>query len=124
MTVDLTKLGFFSGVNYMKQSSLSGTDTLTVPSAGATVTKTINHNLGYIPMFTVHSDIADNGIIWSSIVPDPWTESSLTHAPSWPALKYWATTTDLVIKLTNNTSPASSGSRKIYWVIYKDYGNT
>lgn len=122
--VDLSKLNFYSNVNYMKRDSNSGTTTLTLPAYGNTVTHTVTHNLGYVPFFQVMSDQDASGNIWSAEKINLYTETSLTGVdPPTPALTSWATTTTLVINFTNLTDPVATGTRDIWWLIYVDYGN-
>lgn len=123
--VDLSKLGFFSGANYMKRDAISGQETLTLGAFGATTTKTAEHNLGYIPFYEVHTEIDDDDTIWHSTKVYDITETSLGgQMPPDPILTTWITTTDLTINLDNTTDPAASGTREVYWLIYKDYGST
>jgi hypothetical protein len=123
MRVDLSKLMFYSNANYMKRSALCGSEDLTLPSSGSTVTKTVTHNLGYTPkLFQVFTEIDDNDIIWNNTKIYDITETSLTGvSPPDPHLSYWATDNDLVIELNNTTSPTATGTRKVYWLIYLDY---
>lgn len=124
MTVDLSKLNFYSGANYLKRSSLSDTASLTLPAFGSSVTTTVDHNLNYIPFFDVFADIDGDGIIWSGgDKVTKYTESSLGTNPESPRLSVWTTTTTLTITLTNNTSPTATGTRSVYWIIYLDYGD-
>lgn len=117
MTVDLSKLAFYSGVNYMKRDSPSGSDDVGVDS-----TKTATHSLGYIPFYEVYTEIDDSGIIWNNTKIDKFTGTSSTgDVRDNPDVASWTTTTDLTIKLSNNSG--SSGTRKVYWLIYKDYGD-
>lgn len=120
---DLTKLAFFSGVNYLKRSAVSGSTALTLPSHGSTVTYTVTHSLGYIPFFQVFADQGGDGTIWGASKLDPYTDTSLTGTDLvFPTLVSWVTTTTLVISLINNTTPTATGTRNIYWLIYQDYG--
>lgn len=122
---DLTKINFSSTVNYMKQSTeFSGDTTLTLPSAGNAVTHTVTHNLGYIPYFDVFVDFDNDGIIWAGEKVDEYTETSRAVSSTVPTLSYWSTTTTLTMRLLNDTSPTATGTRKIYWLIYLDYGST
>lgn len=121
---DLSKLAFFSGVNYLKRGTddLCGSTPLTLPAYGSTVSTTINHNLGYIPFFQVFTDITNDGTIWAAQKLDQYTDTSLTGTDlSFPTLISYITTTALVISLYNGTSPVASGTRTIYWLIYEDY---
>src|SRR3990167_9755668 len=102
MTVDLTKLAFFSGVNYLKRDTTVGTTLLTLGGSGTTVTHTVTHNLGYIPFYEVFTEIDNVNIIWNNTKIYYSTDTSSGGGlESSPALTSWVTTTDLVIKLTN-----------------------
>lgn len=117
MTVDLTKLAFYSGLNYMKRDYSSGSDDVAVSG-----TQTIGHNLGFIPFYEVHSEIDDVGIIWNNTKIDQYTGTSLTgFTNDNPTLTTWTTDNTLTISLSNNAG--ASGTRKIYYLIYKDYGD-
>lgn len=126
MNVDLSKLAFYSGANYMKRSEeFTGSTAMTLPGSGLAVTHTVTHNLGYIPYFDVFADLDNDGIIWAGEKIDQNTDSSAFGATlGTPALDYWCTATTLTIRLLNNTSPLATGTRTVYWVIYLDYGST
>lgn len=65
MAVDLTKLQFYSGNNYLKRSSFFGQ--MNAVSTGYDPNQTsITHNLGYIPQFIVAADYQNNGIWWAN----------------------------------------------------------
>ena len=123
--MDLTKVAFSSTVNYLKRDALSGSTALTLPAYGGNVSATITHNLGYIPFFQVLCDFNNDGKIWSAIKINDHTGTSKSGPPDppEPSLRAWATTTTLVIRLDNNTNPTATGTRTVYYVIYRDYGN-
>lgn len=124
MTADLSKFNFYSGVNYMKRDVSIGTTLLTLGGAGTTVTHTVTHSLGYIPFYEVHAEIDNAEIIWNNtkIYYSTDTSSGGGLEPQ-PALYSWITTTTLTISLVNQTTPTASGTRRIHWLIYRDYGN-
>jgi hypothetical protein len=122
MTVDLTKLGFDSRLNYMKRSSISGSVTLTLAGAGSSVTTSIAHNLGYIPYFDVFVDFENDGVIWNTDKVHKFTDAASGGGSTMPVLRTWITTTTLEIDLINSTSPTATGTRTVYYVIYLDYG--
>jgi len=122
MTVILPELNFYSGVNYMKRDISSGSSIMTLGALNAVTTITINHNLGYIPFFQVSCDQDGTGRIWSATKINILTESSSAATRPDPFLRSWATTTTLVITLTNATSPLATGGRRVYYLIYRDYG--
>lgn len=125
MSVDKSKLIFLSTESLLKRDeTLCGSQALTLPAHGLTVSHTVNHNLGYIPFFEVSVDFDNDGVIWAGEKIDTYAESSLSGVePTSPALKYWITTTTLTITLDNTTTPTATGTRTVYWVIYLDYGD-
>lgn len=124
--IDPTKLNFFSGANYMKRSEFVGSIDLTLPAYGGSVTAPpIEHNLRYIPQYTVQGELDEVDTIWNGGKVSQYTDqlflSGLSVDETYPQLKSWMTTTTLTISLENFTSPTATGTRKIYWVIYLDY---
>lgn len=125
MATDLSKLNFHFAQNYMKRDISGGTTTVTLPSYGSTVTYTVTHNLGYIPFYQVSIEQDATGKIWFPNRLDKYTDTSLGgNDPADPRLDVWITTTTLVITLTNSTNPTATGTRVLYWLIYKDYGTS
>jgi len=121
---DLSKLSFFSAENYMKKDvANSGSTTLTLGAAGAVTSHTVNHNLGYVPFFIVGAQLQTTRILWSNDYVHAYTQS-VSASPDYPvALEFWCTTTQLTIRLRNGAGTGEqSGSREVYWNIYKDYG--
>lgn len=128
MSVDLTKLNFFSGVNYLKRdTALVGTTLLTLPAADNVVSHTVTHSLGYIPFVYVGADVDNDGIIWSNQKVHTYTDTVLSGLTSTDIeqilLTHSVSTTQLVINLENLTTTEAGEQRRIYWVIYLDYGN-
>lgn len=127
MALDLTKVTFYSGVNYMKRSRHVGSISLTLPGYGSAVTYTVEHNLGYIPQYTVQAEIDESGTIWNGGKVSQYTDqlylSGLFVDETYPQLYSWSTTTTLTIRIENYTSPLATGARTVYWVVYEDYGD-
>lgn len=126
--MDLTKVNFTTSENYLKRSALCGTALLTLPGYGGNVSTTINHNLGYVPLFNVgvEFDTADEIIVGGekvNTITDQGFLSGLGADPPYPDLSAWATTTQLVVRLDNFTSPTATGTRRVYFYIYLDYSN-
>lgn len=124
MSRDITLLGFDSSLNYLKREpAFVGSEDLTLGGAGTTVQKVVTHDLGYVPFHQVGAElIVNDGTIWNGAIIDRYTETSLSgYSNDYPTLDYWCTTTALTISIYNNTSPAQSGTRKVYWAIYLDY---
>lgn len=121
---DLTKLSFLSSLNYMKRDSSVGSAAMTIGGAGVTVTKTIAHNLGYIPFYEIYTEIDNAGIVWNNTKIYSVTDtSSGASQPPDADVTSWIDTANLTINLVNNSSPNATGSRTVYWLIYRDYGN-
>lgn len=117
---DLTKLGYYSQTNFLKRDDgLSGGTVLSITTAQAFNSITINHNLGYIPFYTYAAELSGSGIIWSTQV----TRRNLQSAAGSDELQMfsYATTTTLTLGITN-TDPPKNASIDIYYVIYLDYG--
>lgn len=117
--MDEKTLDFFTGANYLKRDETTGSTSITLASNN-TVTYTVTHGLGYIPFVEVHAELDRDQIVWAGDKIDLYTETSLTGItqPN-PKLRYWVTTSTLVISIQNdgtNTSPV-----QVYWLIYKDY---
>lgn len=128
MSADLSKLDFITSENYLKRSALSGHTTLTLGAYGTVNTTTIDHNLGYVPFFDTYCEFDTAGeIIAGGEKVNPYTEaanlSGLAVDPPYPTMRAWATTTQLVIRVENYTSPTATGNRELYWLIYLDYSN-
>ena len=109
---DLDKLNFYSGVNYMKRSELSGSDDI------STAQIDIDHNLNYIPQFVWYADVLDDGFLWygGELVAEG-TDSTSGGAPLNPEVNAWTTDTTLSLYPIDVSS-----SRPVKWVIYLDYG--
>jgi hypothetical protein len=125
---DLSKLDFITSENYLKRSEFCGSTDLTLGAYGSAVTHTVDHNLGYVPLFDVYAELDTAGeIVAGGEKVNSLTEqaflSGLGADPPYPQMRSWATTTQLVIRLENFTSPTASGTRKVYWLIYQDYNN-
>lgn len=115
--MDETKIGFWSGANYMKRDSSTGSTTVTVGS-GSHTTTTVTHNLGHIPHYDTYASLQSNGIYWGRSILYVGMEDAST-SPNYPILSSWPTSTDLTIRIDNFTGGTKTVT--IYWVIYKDY---
>lgn len=128
MSADLTKLDFITSENYLKRSSFCGHQTVTLGAYGSNNTVTIDHNLGYVPLFDAYCEFdTDGAIVAGGEKVNAYTEAALLSGlavdPPYPFLRAWATTTQLVLRLENYTSPTATGTRELYWLIYLDYSN-
>lgn len=116
---------FDSRQNYMKRSEFVGNAELTLGSAGSTVTQTVTHGLGYIPLFIVGAELIDSTTIWSGNRVYEFTLSSLFGPPLDVQLTYWCTENTLTINLTNGDGANDHAGQTctVYWVIYVDDEN-
>lgn len=120
--MDEAKLGNVNTVNKMKRTPYVGSMTLTLGSAGTTVTHIVTHNIGKIAFYMVGANINDTDVIWSSNRVFEYTQTSLSGYDLPVQLSYGIKENSLVIRLRNGDgSLAQSGTRKVYWVIYEDY---
>ncbi len=117
--MDENKLNFWTGANYLKRDESCDSEDIALTAFG-TSTKPIDHNLGYIPFIEVHAELDGDGFVWAGDKIDQYTETSLTgYSQPNPKLTYWTTINTLTVNLLNDT--ASTATRTIYWLIYKDY---
>lgn len=112
---------FTTTKNYLKRDASTGTATVSAPStlvSGLYRTEyTIVHDLGYVPLVRVYFESEDNDVIFPAC--------GSTVAGFAPGIAvgdtlctFEVTTTTLVVILFASSS--QTGSRDIYWVIYKD----
>jgi len=114
---DLSKLNFFSGVNYMKRHlPACGYKDVTIAAFGTT-SFLVPHNLGYIPDFLVQGDL-DGTSLWSNNIPYPGM-SGFGGTKLGTELTTWIDETNLTISAYNET--AGSVTRRVYFKVYKDY---
>lgn len=115
--------------NYMKRATYGSTN-LAAPSVSEysgylkTTTYTVNHELGFIPLFRVYYQPFQDGIIWPAmgarlnrIIPNP---TNLTGSFG-PGLIAWPPDeNNLSIQLFYEDNTLT-GTFPVYWVIYQDY---
>jgi hypothetical protein len=119
---DLTKLGFFSEVNYLKKDiSLSGSQSVSITTGQLYTTITINHNLGYIPFYTFAANLTNDGIIWSSQTMPRNIQNDVSRTTTSFQMFSYCTTTSLVLGITN-TNPPVNATVDFFYNIYLDYG--
>lgn len=118
MAVDLSKLNFWSGVNYMKRYDDESPYTDVTLASGASQTLTINHALGNIPEYDVQAELEGNGRIWSGSLPYVGMNQG-GPGPTNVYFNSWIDTANLTIVLQNPTG--GSVSFRVYHIIYKDY---
>lgn len=112
---DITKLGFYSELNYLKKDAdLSGSVLLNI-SGGGVFTHIVTHNLGYVPNVAVGAELYEAGVIWS--MPRTYYEG-ITETLA--QIQASVTTTQLIIDIV---ADGALGTREVYWNIYLDYGN-
>lgn len=121
--VDIRKTHITSDRNYMKRSDFCGNDTVTLGGFGTFASKVVTHGLDYIPFFEVAADIDNDGTIWAGNKVHEYTETSLSgFSLPYPELDYWIDEAYLTVGIRNESTPTSSGSRRLWWLIYLDYG--
>lgn len=124
MATDLSKLTFDSRENYLKRSEFVGQTSITLAGSAEDASVSVFHSLTYIPFFIVGVDLDDDGVIWSNDKVNERTESSRFFITT-PYLKmdYWSTTTALTVNILNSSDPVQTGTRKVYYGVYLDYGS-
>lgn len=121
MTVDLSKLNFWSGANYMKRIADPTPYTDVTLAAFGSQTITVDHNLGNIPEYDVQAELEGTGVdapIWTGTIPYVGMNQGAA-TPSHVNFNTWISTTALTIALNNPTG--SSITVRVYHIIYKDY---
>lgn len=116
--VNLSKLAFWGGVNYMKRNVVVGYEDFTL-GAFATVAITVTHDLGFIPHYEVHGQRDGFTRNWARNRPYVGM-GDFTGTPTEPEVQDWIDENHLTIQMTNPSG--STISRRQYYLIYKDYG--
>lgn len=124
-------IAFTSNKNYLKRDTITGSTTVNAPSSVASygfgaikaTTHTVDHNLGYIPQVRVYfENSATDGKLYPAggrrlgvdyVGLDPFAAGDL-----W--CLYEVSSTGLTIYLECDSFFSPTGTRKLYWVIYKD----
>jgi len=117
MTANKSQLNFYTGVNYMKRSPASGSQSFALPATNTSATHAISHGLGKIPFFNVFADIYQNGQVWA--VNPVWVgmdQGSTTTLPM--TVASYADVNNIYLVINNNTA---TGNVTIWYVIYEDY---
>jgi hypothetical protein len=117
MTVDLSKLAFYSAENYMKREDRSPRYQDVTVAAFGSQTINIPHTVGHVPEVDVQAELTQDGMIWTGNLPEVGMEGFYT--PAYPQITYWATTTGVSITISNPTG--SSATVRVYYLIFKDY---
>lgn len=119
-----TDIGFDTRLNYLKRG-FTGTQTLTLPAAAGLETFEFDHDLGYVPFFSVGAQLGDANIIWSGNYVFAGTNPTGSGgAVTPPQLRYWCDDTTLTIKIANGFNGGDeSGDRDVFWAIYLDYSS-
>lgn len=121
--VDLSKLQYYSELNYMKRSDTFGQDTLAYSTYYPGANLTESHGLGYVPFFLAGVDLFGDGVIWSNQYVHPFTQTSNSGFANEPPQFYvWANETNIIINMRDGLGTGDqSGSRNIYYGVYLDY---
>lgn len=117
MSVDLSKLMFWSGVNYMKREDREVRYQDVVLNAFQTKTIDIDHDLGHIPEYDVWAELLADGMIWTGTLPE--VGMSGFYSPAYAQISDWIGTDTLTITVANQTG--SGKTVRVYYLIYKDY---
>lgn len=114
MSVDLDKLNYYSGVNYMKRYI---SDVRNVGASSVNYT----HSLGYVPQFVYYADLFGDGMLWyGGERVSEGTESTAGGLSMGLEILAWINTSTLTLYPRNH----SSGSKEVHFVVYRDYGET
>lgn len=124
-----SQLNFWSGKNYMKRDTSTGSTSIAAPltsayGGGLFITQFIvTHNLGFIPFFSVFYEPFKDGIVWEVLGNrnQGLAVNPTNTAATGPYCIAWPTTTLLTIEIGYDTNTLT-GTYPIYWVIYRDYG--
>lgn len=117
----MTNLSFDSRLNYLKRDTSTGNQTISGPNTlnawlNYQSTKTVAHNLGYVPQVRVYYDPYNNGKLFKA------TGNRLSGGSSYNnsmICVYEVNATNLIISLESFFN--LGGSVPIYWVIYLDH---
>lgn len=121
---------FNSTKNYLKRDPSSGSDSMLGPNSslyGGYIfqrTKTVAHNLGYVPFCKVfYEPFGDGTIIPIISLPLQQLANNIVGSGSstGPGLLYWADTTNLYIRLYYEDATLANNTYPIHWVVYKDF---
>ncbi len=115
MAVDLTKLQFYSGNNYLKRSDCWGQTNASVTSTTVPTEVSVNHNLGYIPQFVVAINYNNDGVWWSN----EYCGSIRYPGGQNPDVMNINPTIDTQ-KLYLNSIHSSTGTRQVKYGVYID----
>lgn len=112
---------FYSGKNYMRRHSSTGSQAVAAPSNseshGFTTDITVNHGLGYVPVVRVYFDSANNGRLYpAGGNPNGGTYWGLSSNSVY--CLFTVDTNNLYIQLVSNTSKV--GTRDVYYVVYEN----
>lgn len=118
---DLSKLNFFSDVNYMKRHSSTSHQSISVAAFSTGSLPPITHGQNFIPQFEVYGDLDNDGTLWARNKLYVAMENAAT-TPTSPQISAWIDERDLTIQVYNPT--ASTKVVPVYYVIYQDYGTT
>lgn len=117
MPIDLTKLAFYTGVNYMKKEDRSPRYVDITTDGSGVGTAAVDHNLNFIPDYEVGAELNGSGTIWSNTLPYVGQSNSGGGTPVGATIDTWITTTTLTIRLVG----ASSTTYRVFFEIYRDY---
>ena len=118
-------LNFVSNRNYLKRNSSTGSATMAAPTTvyagGYATLLTINHNLGFPPVFRAYYEPFKDGVIYPNFSTRSQGQAQNPNAANYgPCLIAWADSNNLYLQLYSffNTF---TGTYPVYWVIYQDF---
>lgn len=115
---DLSKLAFYTGVNYMKKEDREPRYVDITTNGSGVGTADIVHGLLFIPDFEVGGDLNDDDRIWTGTIPYVGQSGSGGGAtPVGAVMDSWITDTTLTIRLDG----AVSTTYRVWFQIYRDY---
>lgn len=122
-------VNFWTGKNYMKRDSSTGTVSIAAPvtsAYGGALFRTqqiITHNLGIVPFFEAYYEPFKDSVVWPAMGSRLGSSAVNPRSTSTfgPYLIAWADATFLTLEIGyfNNTL---TGTYPAYFTIYKDFG--
>lgn len=121
-STDISKFTFHSGYPTLKVAT-SGSTTLTISAGDAFGEVTVNHNLGYVPVYLSNITYSTKAYqVAASVVPYPYISVAASGGPS--IISFYATTDDNTLTLgaitTDTDTVVSDTSFTANWIIFLD----
>ena len=121
-STDISKFTFHSGYPTLKIAT-AGSTTLTIPAGDAFGEVTVNHNLGYIPVYLSNISHSTKAYqVPASVVPYPYISVAASGGPS--IISFYATTDENTLTLgaitTDTDTVVSNTNFTANWIIFLD----